>query len=198
MKGNFACPGCGHRYGLTAQGRIISSEAVTCRRCDRFDDVDSLDVLVDDGSKIFLQRKSVLTAEWFHYTMVENWLDEVRAAGVWVHVGTMKSVRALRRHRMDYKGGGSAGRYVHTLRLSKAVVDPGVAVDRNWWPEKTTDRRVRVVQDVDERGAKYRDLAPKVNVVRYLNRWEAPGNISLLVDPQALEVVSTRKMRRNG
>lgn len=151
----------------------------------------SLDVLVEDASKIFLHRKAVIETEWFHYTMVEDWLNEVRKAGVWVHIGTMRSVRALRRHRMDYKHSAGEGRYVHTLRLAKPVVDPAVAVDRNVWPVATTDRRIRVVEGPND----FRDLAPKVNVVRYLNRWEAPGSISLLVDPQALEVVNTRKMR---
>lgn len=110
---------------------------------------------------------------WFHATNRANWMgdlledkDHADGSVQLVHVGTLDAARSI----MADKYARSSGlTYLYKVRLvPEAVIDEELYEDENFWPDRTNE--------VD-------DFA---NAFRYVNRWEATGSISMLVDPEHL------------
>lgn len=111
----------------------------------------------------------------FHATRVENWLDAVREANVWVHVGTRQAAidRASIVTRVGFKVVKPA--FLHSVRIDRSAFNP--------FPE--------VSEDLDEGWEANMDTSG-FNALAYQNEHEDHGSLSLLVSPKILEVVSTR------
>ena len=90
----------------------------------------------------------------------------------------MLAQRHYREQREDV--GKPAYSFMYTLVLETPQIAVQTATDWNRWPTYTTENRVN--------GAV---LQPGTDAVRYVNRWEEPGEISLLVKPEVLQVVDT-------
>lgn len=140
-----------------------------------------------DQVKFLTDHSAVLKARWFHTTSSVNWLESVREDNVQVHLGSESA--ALGRG-VDLKG---TNKYdpepvIYELRLKDgARVDPRIFEDENNWDEEGFDGKYG--------GAAEPAPYSRTKVNRYVNEWEAPGQVSLLVHPSLIEVVSVREIQ---
>ena len=186
MDSNYLCPNCGTPFSKEDERSLIWNKIfwLTCSWC-LTSGLRAKDMVIEvsEACGKFSTDAGVVSSNWFHYTTERDWLETVRAADVWVHVGTRASAEALREQRED--GGKPAYSFMYTLVLETPQIAAQTATDWNRWPTYTTENRVNG-------GA----LQPGTDVVRYVNRWEEPGEISLLVKPEVLQVVDTVLIRR--
>jgi len=159
------CPACSRRLNRWASWKIhVNDDSVKCP-CGAWVDVYNMELGIMASSAKFLESSSVLSAWWYHSTTLINWYDEITKNDVdWVHIGTRRSARSrltTEMYNLTYK-----------MKISQdAVIAPEIFIDHNRWSD---------VQDhVDK----------SVNVVRYVNRWESVGSISLMVRPEVLHSV---------
>lgn len=125
---------------------------------------------VNSSSKKFYQQEEVYKANWHHTTFRKNWLEAMQDLLITpaLHVGTYEAAMA----RTEIVP--ASYRYVVRVRRD-AIIDPEVQPDFNHWPD--SGRHLRYA------------------VTRYVNRYESPGSISLLVLPRALELVTCYQLK---
>lgn len=182
-----------------------------CRACnkhihqdefDAFHGCDSYhlktDLLVVPSSHHLLDLDTAQNAVWFHSTNVKNWLERVQSGEAneyfgmedgevpYVHVGTVEAAW----HRANELYSGNCGEdtaevssnaFMYQVRLKEnAVVSRHISEDTNDWFFLVEDKH-RTKMDGD--------------ALRYVNRWESEGSISMLVDPCALELVAVEVIK---
>lgn len=130
-----------------------------------------------DYEKFLNVRGLLEEPKWYHATMMSDWenriLDPVHE--ILVHIGSEES--ALDRAR--YAG----GKYMNVIKLKDdAHISPYVVDDQNLWPDEMRETRLPEWGNFSE-------------VTRYVNRYEVPGSVSLLVAASALDVVETYTLR---
>lgn len=180
----FACPSCFSILSEEDAKHIIDGElhdelnTVECDACGDVFTADTMEVNVAPQSRVLLDTEFAKSSEWFHISDSSNWLDEVTGDDgfiPYIHAGTLQS--ALDRYEA-HKGKTA---YLYRFRLADlTVLDSTVYDDRNAWPEEVGFPRTLT----DER------TGEAVDCLRYLNRWEDPGSISILLDPQCIVEVS--------
>lgn len=165
----FSCSDCGARVTRQQEEDLFREDSiyfrVHCRVCDKRLTIDTVDVAVLSSCKKFYQLEEVYKANWHHTTFRQRWLEAMQDLIITpaLHVGTYEA--AMERT----KTAPAEYRYVVRVR-SDAIIDPEVQPDFNDWP--------------------YNGRHLKYDVIRYVNRYESPGSISLLVLPRALELVT--------
>ena len=128
---------------------------------------------------------------------MEDWAEQIvdrdNAIGegnTLVHVG----LETAARERIETQGMRSVEvteSYLYEVRLKPEVLmAEEVSEDENVWQVETGTMRCSF-------GATH-SLIPAGGALRYLNRWEAPGTISLIVDATMLEVVSVTKVSNSA
>ena len=125
----------------------------------------------------FWGKDEVLTANWYHFSntgkSIEEWHKIVSSRRIDVHLGTRKSSKTLQTWRIEDLMKISRKATVNpiwTVRLKDDVkVFPEVAVDKNDWNA---------------------GIPEGYDVLRYVNAWEAAGQISLLAKPSAFTLDS--------
>lgn len=115
---------------------------------------------------------------WFHCTTHPEWLDQVKDAGVWVHIGLVETASVI----SDEYRRCDVPSVMHRLVLSDdARIHPELFEDHNEWPREVGEARN------DPEFSKHK----KWDAFRYVNSYETPGFISLLVNPAVLSLVDT-------
>jgi hypothetical protein len=190
------CPNdeCGKRMtrGSWGQQRSkASSWMLVCQYCGKqtkttFGIEDSY-VDVESRSAKLLEDNAAKTTHWFHVTTRENWVKEIATVGekgtYLLHAGTREA--ATERAKDSIRTEGTVY-YMHELVLNEdAVLAPHVLYDENNWPMYDS----RHTEEWDEEIHRY-------DAARYVNTWEAPGSISILVKGTKVRVVKTTKYVR--
>lgn len=168
---------------------------VECNLCG---DLQAGSITVIPESSSLLQAEVARDTIWFHTTYVENWFEKVstgqgmeegREDGdfLFVHVGS--EAAALDNAHYKYFDGYSSSDeptvMLYQVRLkADAVLSARVVNDNETWRDFDS-----VVEGSKE--------AIGGDAVRYLNRWESPGSISLLVDARQLELVSVQQIHNS-
>lgn len=139
---------------------------------------DNAEIGVTAESEKFLDVETARTSTWFHATARENWFEGINSKdGLLVHIG-MKSTAEARISQLLHREGGDY--YLWEIRLKEtAQVNSDILDDKNEWPELVGDH-------FNDDYAGYSD---DYEATRYVNRWETPGALSLLIQAGALEVV---------
>lgn len=128
-----------------------------------------------DCSK-FWDPEEVLQATWYHFsnrsnTTARGWHRAITAGDIDVHLGTKKSSTTLQSWRIqDIRKLGRTAiiNPIWKIRLNSGTrIFPEVAVDKNDW---------------------YAGIPEGYDVLRYVNAWEAAGQISLLARPSVFTV----------
>lgn len=163
----------------------MGMECMNCHQIDFYDDGELYEftprtatIGAIAASKRFLKEGAVPKKTWFHATTRENWFEDINSEvePLIVHIG-LKSTAMARASDILATSGGTY--YLWEVRLAKtAKVNPNILDDNNHWPI--------FVGEMDD---KYDGYSDDYEVTRYLNRWETPGALSLLVQAGALEVV---------
>lgn len=166
-------------------------DELQCTNCKEITySVDSFDVVVSPESIPMVEDENVRTATWFHATTVENWHEVVSGEGdpdmnwedhtgkgdttIMVHIGSKAA--AEDRARVDF--------YDEEWFLHEITLNDGVEIAPVIMPDEETKVPERAYQ------CEGRDYSA-AGVTRYLNAYESPGSISLLVNPHAITVVKT-------
>jgi hypothetical protein len=135
---------------------------------------------IHPASEHLLDATTAKEATWYHATNRKNWMTDLLDYDVsdgfpLVHVGILDAAINI----MDDQYVGSDNWiYLYKVKLaSTAVLDAELYEDENKWPVRTTN--------INDTGS---------NAFRYVNRYEATGSISLLVDPRELIIESVEKL----
>jgi hypothetical protein len=195
------CPRCETPVSLkkwTRVGPQAASNGIRCYLCkgneklrDSYDSYfapDTAKMGVTADSAPLLDDTEAHAAVWFHATHKRNWFDEIQTIGdaqkgnLLVHVGMKATALARIKDALwDKRLHGPQTYYLHEIRLKpEAVLHHSVLNDDNRWPPFS---------------ASFERTHGTVNAARYVNRWETPGSISMLVDATMIELTKTIERR---
>ena len=150
---NVRCPECGDRLTWQGIGFMLTDYGAMCLNGHWFDAMKS-NVEVLPSNAYLLERTP---RYWWHVTYRQPWTPPNHT---YVHIGTPETVRWLR---ANYNC-GKTPLFTYRVELkSDTKIHAGFAEDENRWP---------IIADTPEE---------KRTAIRYLNRVEKPGTISLLV-----------------
>lgn len=130
---------------------------------------------------------------WFHATYVDDWFEKISNGRdmeeedgyfLYIHVGSEDAAREIANHKYF---DGYPSRDELKIMLYQVRLKAGAALSSRIVNDNETWRDFGSVTD----GSK---SAIGGDAVRYLNRWESPGSISLLVDASKLELVSVKQI----
>lgn len=174
----FLCPTCLLKLRVVPKYDWLYQ----CKNCGEFDIHDtiilpqrSMEHLLSDPHK----------ALWWHATTEPNWLKRTQEAEIWVHVGAWRAAKMIMRQRNQPEYD------LYKLRLKKAIVGP-VVNDSNDFP---------YLIDNGDTGQQWHGLqwhsqnltTAADTVYPYINRYESPGSVSLLINPNYLEIIEKRR-----
>jgi len=138
-------------------------------------------IRVVSRSAHLMNKEEVPQERWFHATKRGNWAEAIQSAstsergGLMVHVGDRET--AMERAKDTF--------WNRTFYLYEVSIAPdthildGIVDDENSWPT--------FKEEMEGEAANFPEYVG-VDAVRYVNRYEAPGSISLLVDATKLTV----------
>ena len=181
----------GTKRDLAAYGDLI-----TCQHCENDADntfreftPDNCKVDVESRSAELIEDSAARTTVWYHATTRENWDKNIlvrnpREGDLYVHLGT-KSAAIERIHdSLDHKGGEF---YLYEVTLMEDTnLASHILSDDNVWPTHTNsdERYADSWEPVD-----WKNEIQVHDAVRYLNRWETPGSVSMLARASKIQVV---------
>lgn len=191
----FMCLGCDKYLSHTAERMLLSGFSTYFCECEEESEVNELDVHVIPSSVQFLDSDVTRETVWFHSTAVENWdveVSTVRPTFVcgsnemlsvpYVHVGTLDA--AMERFNDSTNGSG----WLYEIRIKdEAVLAGEVYEDQNDWEAWVRTGFFEGVLEDKKR----------CDVIRYVNRWESVGSISLITDPRFIEVVKVSPLKKD-
>ena len=179
------CPECNRH--------LTEGEYKTFYGCNQYHN--KTELLVVPSSHHLLNADNAKDVVWYHSTNIVNWLDVLQSAKAseyfgteegdvpFVHVGTRGA--AMQRAVELYAGVEDLyfeadetinGAFMYAVRLKEdAVISQHISADTNDWPFYVEE------ETKDKMGG---------DALRYVNRWESTGSVSMLIDPQMLELVS--------
>lgn len=188
----FMCVVCGSRFKRTQEESILMQENGCLRgeellcECDTKPMLKMLDVSVQHDSIPLLDKTVAKTASWFHATIVDDWHEKVSTGFEmydgeipYVHVGNLSAAMDMANHRyFEQEKFATVDLYEITL-MEDAVLSDTVCDDGNFWYNHITERTRE-------------DLGG--DAIRYVNKWESIGSISLLVDPRKIKVTKVTEL----
>lgn len=179
-RSGYACPSCG--YQLTNKESILvgrnSSSVCSCGA--KWQPKEMIVKVIEDSLSFFDDNHTRETI-WFHASRKENWLEEVLSTydTPVVHLGTRET--ALARVE-DYRYAdkvldieNSDEWFLYEVRLKDGMLSPRV------WEDEDTAFPYTVDELIDSKMSS--------DFVRYVNRYETPGAISLLANPECVTVI---------
>jgi hypothetical protein len=188
----FRCDNCGTHITKKNESDSPIWHEIPLVECDLCEgDVQQGSITVTPSSAHLLQADAVKDTIWYHATYVDDWFGKIstghgmeREAGdfLYIHVGSEEAARDIARHKYFDGYGDDLEVFLYQVKLkADAVLSSRVVSDDETWRD--------FYSVTDETGA-----AMGGDAVRYLNRWESPGSISLLVDASQLEFVAVSKL----
>lgn len=188
---HFACPVCHYPASISTADTLLSNSDTVCNMCcthpldDDFTQCDNENcacnnpydiitadiILRHDAYNIFTNPKTIINTTWYHVTTVAP-EDMLFDGEINMHVGQPATVKALQELRYQ-----DTPVYVYELRLNNNVriYDEFVHDKSSWY---AYEKRL---------------ATNEVSAFAYVNRWEAPGSISLFVRNDALEIVGVSR-----
>jgi hypothetical protein len=180
-KSGAYCPRCDYRFTLWEATGLLAPIwscpvcALDWRRLEVNFKQDALPLVEDDAAR---------ASTWFHATQRKGWLESAVSNDFPVHVGSEAAaiIRAIHtRHEVE----GSTW-WIYEMSVAKNTqIQSGVRDDAEHdWIGDLDDFEVEAGHGID--------------ALRYLNRWEDTGSISLLIDPNFLQTVQVRTYDLRG
>lgn len=187
----FRCGECGNHIAKRNERLSSYWKETPVLACDTCGEDRSGTITVIPTSAHLLQPDAVKATTWYHATYVEDWFEKVstghgmkREAGdfLYIHVGSQEASRDLAESKYFNHPEPDERIMLHQLKVkTDAVLAHPILNDiETWWDYSSVTEETRKVIGGD--------------AVRYLNRWESPGSISLLVDARQLELVSVEEL----
>ena len=179
---NFVCPVCFLPIGIEEESLLINEHSVECKNGCKipFDEGEEKDdfcifdaqVVLRPGYKKLAMNPSIAPEmRWYHISSKKPSEMEFNS-GRDMHVGSLETVKYYR-DTVDHWRENVCDYYVYELRMKKVPIEKDLLCDKNYWDFQN---------DVLEKGDVYG--------YAYVNRWEAPGSISILARRDIFEIVS--------
>lgn len=168
------CTNCGKYLSEEASEDVQATDDSKCNHCKKKIWLDVAGVDIRHSEKRYLTEAGVREASWFHATTNPDWLNDMseKENRPFIHVGSRAAAMDRLRDIAKWQNDGSVW-YLYEVKVeSDRPVSTGVFDDEN-------DSCPSSVQ------AAKRTEYQETGVNRYLNRFEAPGTISLVGDPTA-------------
>lgn len=188
------CNGCDKYLSHTAERMLLRGFHTHICECEEESQVSELEVHVISSSVPFLDADVTRETVWYHSTGVENWFEKVSTVRPtfvygsnemqsvpYVHAGTLDA--AMER----FEGGSHVSGWLYEIRVKdEAVLAEEVYEDCNDWEKWVrTGFFEGVLEDKKQ-----------CDAIRYVNRWESVGSISLIMDPRFIEVVKVSPLEK--
>lgn len=131
------------------------------------------------SSSPMINARTAKNTTWFHATNIYNWLEEVTMIDEcrpYVHLGTKEAALELAKWKyLEDNDDDNPIFYLWEVTITDgAVLSDAILEDDNDWFYEVTDSTRNAIDG---------------DVVRYLNKWESVGSISLLADPRHISSV---------
>ena len=172
----YYCVHCHTRLPHSDEYRKTSWE-VDCPGCGTICRDGLTGVSLKPGAERFFYEKEVFRSDWYHYTSYEDWesLGTRPSTDISViHLGTEDAALDRRTHT-----GGKPGR-LYRVRLKPGTELAEKILEEDPYNDEPSPR----VQDgVTDKGILLS------GATRYMNQYEDPGSMSLIVDPRCLEIL---------
>lgn len=170
------CIGCDTYITSEQEDYIFRSRDIEddqCHNCGNDLQEDTVIADIHPSSEHLLDMDNAKAAFWFHATNRSDWMGDLleykdvdEDSVPLVHVGTLDAALNIM---ADKYSRTTDLTYLYRVRLAPdAVIDTELYEDENFWPDRTSE------------------ICGPDNAFRYVNRWEATGSISMLVDPEYL------------
>lgn len=182
----LSCCSCGEHLTLDEVRTALTCYGIE-HTCGGYTDMDAMGLTILPRYWQFLRAPRTRDALWYHATAIENWADAIldNPEEILVHVGSLESATAR-------AGMGSRGQYMNVLRIKSGFeIAPSVVGDINRWPETYRETQRIVKSQFWRHEQNYMNFS---DVTRYVNRYEIPGSISLLMRASAVDVVETYRL----
>lgn len=177
-----ACPAC-DRYQPGSLFEHTVGFKFRCAHCSVVSSTADFNVDLQACQQALLDDSQVRKASWYHVSIQKNWLANVSAfksvvgGKPMVHVGSkeaaMDRVRDIGRRPVPL--------HLYEVHLrANAELAPGLFRDEDRWPKMSSELAGR------NRWPGF----SRFGATRYVNHYEASGSISLIVNCDALELVS--------
>ncbi len=137
-----------------------------------------------------LRRADYFARTWYHATRDESWVPTVQEAEdgkLFVHAGSLLSALSRADDLYSERSSVHPTVYLHSFQLKDpGLVSPTIFDDMmDDWPIRTDlqhSMRVCLVEGIDEEIiGNWQDLEPCFKAAPYYNRYELPGDISLIL-----------------
>lgn len=188
----FTCFSCNQPLSHMVEQFLVQSVEGTIVECSCGEELEitDVDVKVIPSSIPLLESSIAKESVWFHSTNVKNWDVEIlkaqptRTGGIsdngmsvpYAHVGTREAALERFSDRKESNG------WLYEIRLKESArVSDLVYEDTSDW-------------DFWVRTGYYEDDM-LCDAIRYINRWESVGSISMLIDPRVMEIVSVTPLQ---
>ena len=187
---NFACPICHTPVHIKHEENIINEHGVTCmHNCVIVPDesvehqrvfyINEASIVLRPGYEVLAKQPQHATSmHWYHISKRAPQQMEFDT-GMEMHVGTLETVKYYRDQVARWKN-QQQDYYVYELSMVDVDVEKELLQDENYWI------------------AQQRALSNGINghnvyAYAYINRWEAPGSISLIARRDVFQVVNITK-----
>lgn len=185
----FACAHCGVHTSKATETQMrfahngrYRSEPFLCS-CGKEISVEGSTLTIIPSSAPLLDEETVKSVTWYHATNIYNWLQEVNAEDEeedvqrpYVHLGSKEAALELAKWKyLEDPHDDHEFIYLWQVTLNvEAILSDAILEDNNDWFYEVTDSARKTLGG---------------DAVRYLNKWESAGSISLLADPRYLTAV---------
>lgn len=186
------CAHCRTSFTKEEHEEMLSNASVedypcgACGKKNTWNDC-GVDILKPDAK--LLDKEAVKENLWFHVTKRKNWIEDINASGAeditklpMIHVGSKEAALDRLAHLSEGKTGQKW--YLYAVKVNPvAPIADKIHGDEDDFPVTYGDAHEEQKKGYAISG-----------VTRYVNRYEAPGTISLLANPSAIKVVETREL----
>lgn len=184
----FFCHECKNPLAhMTARKLMVNSKNSTqtfCDWCYVEQTTNQVIMGIEESSLKLVNFGTAKSFVWYHASIVENWLGTVQDGGystkeknhepLYVHCGTYEAAITISKIRFNE---GAEKVIIHGVKIiDDATMSENIFKDMDeQWPTKTNNASKSLLGS---------------DAIRYINRWEEPGSVSILVDSSKLVEVS--------
>jgi hypothetical protein len=186
----FHCTVCDSHVSKQAEKDSAFWEPVPKFRCERCGDVEGRISVLPDSSHL-LDLQTAMESTWYHATCVDDWYEKIQSGSgmkkhqgkfLYIHAGTEAAARDIAEDRY-FKTPAPGEKIV----LNELILRPEtILMERMVDDHETWEGFHSVTKKSTE--------AISNDGFRYVNRWESPGAISILVDARKVALVARKEI----